>query len=218
MPAIKRSIYGGGYKGKVHGTAKTNMYNGYIGYSYNKNGSDDIGTTDFNEKYEEYLNLPNSTFNLLKDNGNLFGGGYSEGAITDTTIVNLYGGHIRNSLYGGGEISSIGYGTDENGVIPNTHSDFRAGATNVHMYGGQVHRNVFGGGRGYAIDSYGNTESGLIGYSDGYVFGTTSVYIYRGTIGTPFTVLEGEGNVFGGGNIGYVSQRQRVLRSNLDGY
>lgn len=217
VPAIKRSIYGGGYKGKVHGTAKTNMYNGYIGYSYNKNGSDDIGTTDFNEKYEEYLNLPNSTFNLLKDNGNLFGGGYSEGAITDTTIVNLYGGHIRNSLYGGGEISSIGYGTDENGVIPNTHSDFRAGATNVHMYGGQVHRNVFGGGRGYAIDSYGNTESGLIVYSDGYVFGTTSVYIYRGTIGTPFTVLEGEGNVFGGGNIGYVYSGKGT-ESNLDGY
>ena len=217
VPAIKRSIYGGGYRGKVHGTAKTNMYNGYIGYSYNKNGSDDIGTIDFNEKYEEYLNLPNSTFNLLKDNGNLFGGGYGEGAITDTTIVNLYGGHIRNSLYGGGEISSVGYGTDENGVIPNTHSDFRAGATNVHMYGGQVHRNVFGGGRGYAIDSYGNTETGEKGYSDGYVFGTTSVYIHRGNVGTHATVLDGDGNVFGGGNIGYVYSGKGI-KNGEDGY
>jgi len=217
VPAIKRSVYGGGYRGKVYGTTKTNMYNGYIGYVYNKNGSDDIGTDDFNEKYEENLNYPNSTLNLLEENGNLFGGGYGEDAITDTTIVTFYGGNIRNSLYGGGEISSVGRGTDENGIIPNTHSDFRAGATNVYMYGGRVHRNVFGGGRGYAIDSYGNTETGVKGYSDGYVFGTTSVYIHRGSVGTHFTVLDGDGNVFGGGNIGYVYSGKGT-KSLLDGY
>lgn len=217
VPAIQRSLYGGGYRGKVHGTTKTNMYNGYIGYFYNASGYDDPETADFNEKYEENLNYPNSTLNLLAENGNLFGGGYGEGAITDTTIVNFYGGHIRNSLYGGGEISSVGYGTDEDGIIPNTHSDFRAGATNVHMYGGHVHRNVFGGGRGYAIDSYGNTETGVKGYSDGYVFGTTSVYIHRGNIGTHATVLEGDGNVFGGGNIGYVYSGKGI-KNGEDGY
>ena len=38
----------------------------------------------------------------------------------------------------------------------------------------------------------------------GYIFGITDVNLHGGTIGTPEGIANGYGNVFGGGNIGYV--------------
>ena len=190
-PAIRYSAYGGGYSGAVYGTAKTRMYNGHVGYMY-----DDAG------EYVENLNYEGKTGDLLKDNGNLFGAGYGQGASVDKTDVILYGGTIRNSMYGGGEIAALGRGeVNPGGTTANIDVP---GSTSVEMFGGLVVGNVFGGGRGYAIDAYGNTTSGEVGYASGYVFGTTLVKLHRGVIGTPESVANGDGNVFGGGNIGYV--------------
>lgn len=201
-PAVRRSVYGGGFKGAVIGTAKVNMNNGYVGYEY---AGTDAETGD--GIYNEHLNVSGSTAKLLRDNGNVYGGGYGEGATTDHTVVNMYGGTIRNSLYGGGEIASVGravlstINVNDRSVIPDITT---AGSTEVNMYGGLVTNNVFGGGRGYAIDAYGNTATGEESYSDGYTFGKTLVNIYRGTVGTDASLKDGNGNVFGGGNIGYV--------------
>ena len=203
-PAIEYSAYGGGYRGAVYGTANIRMDDGYIGYKY------DASTG----KYVENINYPGDTRMLLKENGNLFGAGFGEGATVDITRVKLYDGHIRNSLYGGGEIAAVGRGTvNADGV---TSTITRGGHTYVEMYGGKVDRNVFGGGRGYAIDAYGQTMSGEFLRTDGYTFGSTDVQIYRGTIGTSTTVDEGDGNVFGGGNIGYVYTATGTKKS--DGY
>lgn len=202
-PAIGRSVYGGGYKGSVQGTAKTRMFGGHVGYTFD-------GTS-----FVENLNYAGSTGDLLKENGNVFGGGFGEGATVDNTDVILYDGTIRNSLYGGGEIAAIGVGSVNDDRVTATIS--HKGSTLVHMYGGLVAGDVFGGGRGYAIDAYGNTTTGEIGYSDGYTFGTTSVYLHRGTIGTEMTVAQGQGNVFGGGNIGYVYSASGT-KSGTDGY
>ena len=202
-PAILRSVYGGGYKGAVIGTAKTRMFGGHVGY-YMDGAS-----------YAENLNYEGSTDNLLKENGNVFGGGFGEGATVDNTDVTLYDGTIRNSLYGGGEIAAIGRGTVNADKVSATIT--QAGSTLIHMYGGLVAGDVFGGGRGYAIDAYGNTTTGEIGYSDGYTFGNTAVYIHRGRIGTETTVAKGQGNVFGGGNIGYVYTATGE-KSDTDGY
>lgn len=204
-PAIGRSIYGGGYKGAVIGIAKTRMWGGHVGYNYDSE----------NDRYVENLNYEGSTGELLKENGNVFGGGFGEGATVDNTDVTLYDGTIRNSLYGGGEIAAIGRGSVNDDKISATIE--QAGSTLIHMYGGLVAGDVFGGGRGYAIDAYGNTTTGEIGYSDGYTFGTTSVYLHRGTIGTEMTVAQGQGNVFGGGNIGYVYTASGT-KSSADGY
>lgn len=203
VPAIQRSLYGGGYKGAVIGTAKTRLFNGYVGYNY------------VNEKYVENLNYADDTNNLLKENGNAFGGGFGEGATVDHTDITIYGGTIRNSLYGGGEIAAIGRGTVNSDKISATIT--HGGSTLVNMYGGLVTNDVFGGGRGYAIDAYGNTTTGEVGYSDGYTFGTTEVYIHRGIIGTENSVAAGHGNVFGGGNIGYVYTASGT-KSTADGY
>ena len=115
----------------------------------------------------------------------------------------MYGGHIRNALLGGGEIAAVGRGIiDASGVdnsVRTLRGIYKAGKANVELYGGHVHRNVFGGGRGYN-----NLGEGGTLYSDGYVFGHTEVRIYGGEIGSDKGMERGDGNVFGGGDIGYV--------------
>ena len=190
VPAILRSAYGGGEKAEVSGTSTVDMYNGYVGYAY------------VDGKYQPVLNLKEGEQDgLLKENGNLYGAGYGEGALVMKTCVNLHGGIIRNGLYGGGEIAAVGRGTRQD---DNSYTISEAGQTNVYMYGGLVEGDVFGGGRGFSYDLTGNQIIGKRFYTDGYVFGKTNVEIYRGTVGTTASVAEGHGNVFGGGNIGYV--------------
>lgn len=190
VPTILRSAYGGGEMAKVSGTSTVDMYNGYVGYAY------------VDGEYQPVLNLKEGEQDgLLKENGNLYGAGYGEGALVMKTCVNLHGGIIRNGLYGGGEIAAVGEGTRQE---DNSYAISEAGQTNVYMYGGLVEGDVFGGGRGFSYDLTGNQIIGKKYYTDGYVFGKTNVEIYRGTIGTDASVAEGHGNVFGGGNIGYV--------------
>ena len=196
VPTILRSAYGGGEMAVVTGTSTVDMYNGYIGYRYHADAAE-------NNKYQPELKLNNDDeANLLSENGNLYGAGFGEGAVVMQTQVRLYGGTIRNGLYGGGEIAAVGDGhRNDDG---NTYTVNTGGQTNVYMYGGLVVGDVFGGGRGYSYDLTGNQVIGKTLYSDGYVFGKTNVEIYRGTIGTDASLALGHGNVFGGGNIGYV--------------
>lgn len=195
VPTIQRSAYGGGEMAKVTGTSTVDMWNGYVGYEY------------VDGDFKPLLDLNKADDNLLKQNGNLYGAGYGEGAVVMTTKVNLHGGVIRNGLYGGGEIAAVGIGAtklENEKYVLDTSKPFEAGKTNVYMYGGTVEGDVFGGGRGFSYDLTGNEVTGKIYYTDGYVFGGTNVEIYRGKIGTDASVKEGHGNVFGGGNIGYV--------------
>lgn len=196
VPTILRSAYGGGEMAVVTGTSTVNMYNGYIGYRYHADATE-------NNKYQPELKLnADDEANLLSENGNLYGAGFGEGAVVMNTQVRLYGGTIRNGLYGGGEIAAVGDG--ERNDDGSTYTVNQGGQTNVYMYGGLVVGDVFGGGRGYSYDLTGNQVIGKTLYSDGYVFGKTNVEIYRGTIGTDESLALGHGNVFGGGNIGYV--------------
>lgn len=194
VPTIQRSAYGGGEMAEVTGTATVDMHNGYIGYTYTAGNG-----------YQPLLDLKKADDGLLKENGNLYGAGYGEGAVVMNAHVNLYNGTIRNGLYGGGEIAAVGRGSvklDNNKYVLATFD--AAGETHVRMYGGIVEGDVFGGGRGFSYDLTGNQIAGQKYYTDGYVFGTTDVEIYRGIIGTDASVKDGHGNVFGGGNIGYV--------------
>ena len=199
VPTILRSAYGGGEMAKVSGTSTVNMYNGYIGYRYDAKST----ATNEEDKYIPELKLnADDEANLLKENGNLYGAGFGEGAVVMNTQVNLYDGTVRNGVYGGGEIAAVGDGTYNSATQKYTIT--KGGQTNVKMYGGLVVGDVFGGGRGFSYDLTGNQVIGKTLYSDGYVFGKTKVEIYRGTVGTDASLAEGHGNVFGGGNIGYV--------------
>lgn len=219
VPAIQRNAYSGGEGGAVFGTANLTLNNGYIGYVHlSANESQDekgyvVASNEATvERYEEKINDETSWDtntgqwqgkDRLKDCGNVFGGGYDVRSSVDSTNVTVWGGVIRNSLHGGAEIATIGRGkmAVEEGANRQLQAIYKAGGTRVTMYNGHVKRNVFGGGKGYNLYGYG--QQGTL-YTDGYVFGQTEVYIYGGEIGTAEGVAEGYGNVFGGGDIGYV--------------
>ena len=211
LPAIERNAYGGGEGGAVFGTTHITMRNGYIGYRRFNNvptASTDldyiqVGSDYYQEKLNDETWTKGDSINRLNDSGCIFGGGYIDNSSVDKSFVKMYNGHVRNSLFGGGEIAAVG-----RGIIEATGNDksvrtltgiYKAGKTQVELYDGYVHRNVFGGGRGY--NNLG--ESGKL-YSDGYVFGQTEVHIHGGEVGTVKELAKGNGNVFGGGDIGYV--------------
>ncbi len=210
-PAITRNVYGGGEGGSVYGSSEVTVNNGYIGYRY-KN----TGTTE-TPKYEYIEELNDQKPGDLELSGNVFGGGYVVNSYVDSTTVNMYGGTIRGSLYGGGEIGPIGRGTVRykdnynTGQVNQNARIFRAGTTNVNMFDGLVKRNVFGGGRGK--DSWGGDgtmymDPAVVATLDlkckGFVFGQTHVNIHGGEIGTDEGMAYGYGNVFGGGDEGSV--------------
>ena len=192
IPTIQRNAYGGGEGGAVYGTAHVKLNKGYIGYDY-KGGA-------YVEKIEDDTKTtPNK---LLEDAGCLFGGGYIDNSTVDKTHVTLNGGVVRNSVFGGGEVAAIGRGdmkAKSGGSGYELKGMYRPGKTLVDMFKGHVQRNVYGGGRGF--DNLGRVGSLN---SPGFVFGQTEVHIHGGVIGTEAGLAKGDGNVFGGGDIGHV--------------
>ena len=199
-PTVLRSAYGGGQLAAVIGNSNISLYDGYIGYKYVA-----PSTPDGQGSYLPNLKIsPTDELNLLDDNGNMYGGGYDEGGFVHHSFVNIYGGVVRNSVYGGGEIAAIGEGEM---MAPGSYQLKQIivpGSSNVYMYGGLVERNIFGGGRGFSYNESGGTIIGKKRYTDGFTFGKTNVEIYRGEVGTAESVAQGHGNVFGGGNVGFV--------------
>jgi len=251
IPAILRNAYGGGEGGSVYGTSNITLNNGYIGYRYQgfvavPNGTkltkdatyytSDIGDGKFTAVGTEVSNgsnyfeltyaeeLDDQTPNAIELAGCLFGGGYVINSYVDATNVKMYGGTVRGSVYGGGEIGPIGRGTirytttapyTTYGVVNGNARIYKAGKTHVQLFDGHVKRNVYGGGRGH--DSWGgdgtkfmrehmtDEEFDKLDFKcKGYIFGQTEVDIYGGEVGTDDGVLLGYGNVFGGCDLGSV--------------
>jgi len=208
IPAIERNAYGGGEGGAVYGSTHITLRNGFIGYRrFDTQPTDDLAYIQnrsdyYQEKLHDETWIGDGT-NRLYDSGCIFGGGYIDNSNVDETNVKMVGGHVRNALFGGGEIAAVGRGvihaSGENNSVRTLHGIYKAGKTNVDLFEGYVHRNVFGGGRGYN-----NLGEGGSLYSDGYVFGQTEVHIHGGEVGTTKELALGNGNVFGGGDIGYV--------------
>ena len=208
-PAIMRNVYGGGEGGSVYGSSYITINNGHIGYRAVNTGTAEVPV------YEYVAELDDQKPGDLDLSGNVFGGGYVINSYVDDTRIDMYGGTIRGSLYGGGEVGPIGRGSmksDATGGIRNGDAHiYRAGTTQVNMYSGHVLRNVFGGGRGK--DSWGgdgtmymdqNLVATLDMKSKGYIFGKTEVNIYGGEIGTNEGMALNYGNVFGGCDEGSV--------------
>ena len=229
IPSVTRNVYGGGEGGAIYGDAYVKMNKGYIGYRYNSAGSDDNKTEDFDERYVPELDDAVAGDNLLDQGGNIFGGGYVANSYVDRSHVTMMGGIVRGSLYGGGEIGPIGRGTVHTDsiakystLVKNGAAIYKGGGTHVELWDGHVMRDVFGGGRGY--DNWGGegymTDAEKLTMdksSKGYVFGSTDVHIYGGEVGTETNVLKGYGNVFGGGNEGFVYSATGT-KDNSDGY
>lgn len=218
VPAIQRNAFGGGEGGAVYGTTHVTLNNGYIGYehfdaepttntdlTYVKDGSDYYQEKIHDETWSDESHPKGQPNYRLEDCGNVYGGGYDDNSNVDNSNVAIFGGLIRNSVYGGGEIATVGRGsTKEEGAKRTLNQVYHYGSTNVEMYNGHVLRDVYGGGKGFNLLGFGHKADQERRYTDGYVFGQTAVYIYGGEIGTVAGIADGYGNVFGGGNVGYV--------------
>ena len=104
-------------------------------------------------------NTTTVTMNKALINGNLFGGAYGNGADVNGHItVNVLGGRVNGSVFGGGDAAA--YGT--------AGWNFPV----VNMSGGQA-TNVFGGGKGNTATVTGNTQVTLSGnaHVTGNVYG-----------------------------------------------
>ena len=216
IPAILRNAYGAGEGGSVYGTTNVTLNNGYIGYRYKNTG------TAQSPVYKYVEELDDQTTNAIELSGNIFGGGYVVNSYVDIANVDLFGGTVRGSVYGGGEVGPVGRGTiryastETTGSIRNGAARiYKAGKTHVRMFNGHVLRNVFGGGRGK--DSWGgdgtkymrdNMSAEAFAALDlnckGYVFGQTEVDIHGGEVGTDEGMARSFGNVFGGCDEGTV--------------
>ena len=218
IPVIERNAYGGGEGGAVFGTTNITLNNGFIGYRFFDEEPVDKTYPYTRVEYDDWVGyyqekivdetwkdsegnyIPNKN---LENSGNVFGGGYIDNSSVDYTNVSINGGTVRNSVFGGGEIAAIGrgdvYGENDENPLRTLKGIYKAGKTHVRVYDGWIKRNVFAGGKG--IDNLGRTGSL---YTNGYVFGKTEVDIFGGEIGTDEGVALGYGNVFGGGDIGYV--------------
>ena len=222
IPSVTRNVYGGGEGGAIFGDAYVTMYKGYVGYRYKNTAAEDA-----TPKYEYVPELDDVTAgdNKLELGGNIFGGGYVANSYVDDTHVTMWDGVVRGSLFGGGEIGPIGRGTVHTDSLAKysqykVHdygfegcqpaAIYKRGSTQLYLWGGHVRRNVFGGGRGY--DNWNgegffkdeDEKNNMDRSSKGYVFGSTDVHIRGGEIGTEEGMLKGYGNVFGGGNEGFV--------------
>jgi hypothetical protein len=155
---IVEAVYGGGDLCKVTGTATLQMDGGYVGfYPYN------YAITPYPNYYMEGMYdygspVPNT---YRKNKGNIFGGGFGSVSSVGKTEVILNGGFVKNSVYGGGEMGSVGndvatlatclhlngggvgcdiYGAGMNGLV--------TGQTLVSLEGTRIEGNVFGGAYG----------------------------------------------------------------------
>ena len=213
---IKSNVYGGGELGQVVGYhTTTNAAGESINASteISISGSEtQIGTEVVNGGTTEY------TF------GSVFGGGYGSllddltvngvtthpkfdaGLVKEDTKIDMQGGVVKASIYGGGEMASVGSVGESNSVVGSTYVTVSGGTVGIspievsgtkRYFGGAKMGNVYGGGSGHN-----NTVR------SGRILKNTNVTISDGTI---------YHNVYGGGAYGTVGDFAYKTGSDYDG-
>lgn len=204
-PTIYGSVYGGGQDGHVRNSTEVKIYKGKVqGLT-----SDEMGRS-----------------------GNVFGAGSgigtyvdgavkkvnnSSGSVTCTTLVEVNGGTIKGSVYGGGALASVG--PPKTGGANQTYDEKNTSSGNwesysysqVNIKGGSIGGNVFGASRGPG-DSYLATNPNFDttdGKYDATKYATdiwSNVHVSGGKIGydSNGAVVADGGSVYGGGETGQV--------------
>ena len=189
---IKGNIYGGGQLGKVEGNTSITIESGSV-----VTNSENKGSNIFGGGLEAEV-AGNTTIDINGgESGNVYGGGEAANIVvgaaeTGKTVVNMNGGTVHHSVYGGGlgnttNVATSTTVTANGGTVEEDvygGSGFgTVGATTVTIYNGaNVQRDVFGGG--FGSTSPNNYEAD--------VTGNASVTINKGAVIS--------GNVYGGNN------------------
>jgi len=167
---MKGSVYGGGRLASV-GTHLANIsQEDYYGKTISDGKQQILGEDDVNAEGVTHghisIVISGGTIGAVKDGrvltsqysvGDVFGGckGTTEGTILEklgiakSAVVNLMGGTVGNSIYGGGEVGFVG----ERGLVDAPETAF----AKVNLLGGSV-KNVYGGGLGLK-DGVGGAQS-----------------------------------------------------------
>ena len=211
---VEGGVYGGGNEAQVVGNTTVNIDTEKYVYSVITDTEEPVvGTTDVSNYYTLTVSgtnqNPTYTYNQASGTavdgtiyyerkavqganitGNVFGAGKGKDNNVETALVsgdatvNMAGGEVKKSVYGGGELSQ---------VSGDTHVTVSGGTIGTAGQSGATYGNIYGGGFG----STANVRLGLIK-------GNTNVTVENRTVGentiTP-TILH---NVYGGGAYGSV--------------
>ena len=133
---IKVDVAGGGYHGKVTGTATVKLEGGTVnsgtdvyGGGYYANAT--VGSTEI------YIKAGTAKQSYVY--GNVYGGGHG-GSVNNNTQIKLSAGTVAGSIYGAGTAYSDSETAAENGIC------LVGGNTTINITGGRVKGNVYGGG------------------------------------------------------------------------
>ena len=216
-PSIRGSVYGSGENGHTFDATYVNILSGTVGVDNDVESGMPVVCDGVTYTGAEY-----------SSRGNVYGGGcgtdtYEEtvsgqtktyynpmaGIVYGNTDVNIKGGHVVRSVYGGGSMGSVGTYTNNDAGKPTSCKD-ETGLCKVTVSGGKIgpktmrmpntYGNVFGAGRGEMHDPavYANLET------SGY-FNKTEV-----TISDNAFV---KGSVYGGSESGHVLGDTKVTVS-----
>jgi len=224
------STFGGGEDGHVINDAKTN-----IGGTVKIDLNDDGDTDDSGETFTAQSNLKIGTWGTSYVDGNVFGGGrgFSGEALTSGTVggnvtVNIQGGTMLGSVYGGGRLASVGtYFTDPNHELYGQFQEDETGQ-NPKTYG-HVTVTISGGTIGnaspvadsdYSKEKYsGNVFGGSMGRITLIDNTINPVWPELAQVKTTSISISGAStsirrNVYGGGEFGTVRENATISISN----
>ena len=216
-PTIYGSIYGGGQDGHVRNSTEVRIFKGDIhGQGDYRSGNvfgagSGIGKYDSGEK--------DNGGNAIKYCSN------SSGSVTCTTLVDIMGGSIANSVYGGGALASVGPPQTGQGFneFNNTTDEYPRENNKAHgsksynkvtIKGGSIGGSVYGASRGPAASfletAFSGVDTAKVTTPDKYnptKFATsiwTEVNILPNAIPANSPTISG--NVYGGGEMGQVKE------------
>ena len=234
-PLVKGSVYGGGENGHNDQSATVNVYSGTI------------GVTDTEDPWYYFTDKTlEKSVQLLR--GNVYGAGSGtdtytgddsqqhynpkSGMVGGNTIVNIAGGHVGRSVYGGGAMASVGTITSEvkhesivNGFGLSWPYKFtfaaNTGKATVNVTGGHIGTrqleggDVYGSSRGEAGDRYDMSHLAFTNETEVNVnYPTTIDMPTVADIQNDFSKQCITGSVHGSGENGYVYGDTKVTLSN----
>lgn len=200
QPQIKGSLYGGGENGHNFGNTTVHLYSGTIGTDASKSydNGNVYGSGCGTDRYWVDANS-----NGVKDDGERHHN-RNAGFVKGNTTVNVHGGHVKNSVYGGGSMASVGSATTDKATL--------------NISGGTIDGSVYGGAKGDLTDAElkahvkasevtisGGTIGGSVygGGMAGVVEGNVKVYMTGGSIAN---------DLYGGGALAHTNTQ------NVTGY
>ena len=229
-PIIYGSVYGGGRDGHVRRDAHVIINNGTIGLDYNSANRTAVGVKDEDDndvtlnhfKWKERGNVFGSGSGISTWNGTRHG--KSSGSVTGKTTVDINGGKIYQSVYGGGAMASVGPPRiPTNDVLP-PFAEKEVTQCVVNINGGEIGTatgiaanyggSVYGASRGGDLATYTENNSQMQESADDFATTIwTKVNINpHPTDRTKDATIAGD--VYGGGKAGRVKKDTEV---HLDG-